>query len=85
VPYDSSLLFSSLATDAVQMMSAIPEIGERCESSDLSKVFREPDTLRVEKDIPDITQVFEAHDIFTLPVHISTSNAVANKSRYGNP
>jgi hypothetical protein len=65
-------------------MSAIPAIRERCESSDLSKVFREPDILRVEKDIPDIAQVFEAHDIFTLPVHISALYAVANKSSYYN-
>jgi hypothetical protein len=82
VPYDSSLLFSSPATDAVQMMSTIPAIRERCESSGLSKVFREPDILRVEKGISDIAQAFEARDIFTLPVHISALYAVANKSRY---
>jgi hypothetical protein len=50
------------------MMSAIPAIRERCESSDLSKVFREPDILRVEKDISDISQVLGVADILWVRV-----------------
>jgi hypothetical protein len=41
--------------------------------------FSRPDILRVEKDISDIAQVFEARDIFSLPVHISALYAAAKK------